>query len=66
MLTMLNPGGNAPQAPYSHGALATNATRTLYIAGQVGVDAAGRMGAESASRRRSPWPTSMPCWRKPG
>lgn len=45
MLTMLNPGA-APQAPYSHGALAINATRTLYISGQVGVDAAGRMGAD--------------------
>ncbi|HEV2514523.1 MAG TPA: RidA family protein [Devosia sp.] len=46
MLTMFNPGGAAPEAPYSHGALVTNAARTLYISGQVGVDATGRMGAD--------------------
>ena len=46
MLQMLNPGGVAPEAPYSHGALATGATRTLYISGQVGVDAQGKMGAD--------------------
>jgi 2-iminobutanoate/2-iminopropanoate deaminase len=46
MLQMINPAGSAPQAPYSQGALATGATRTLYISGQVGVDAQGNMGKD--------------------
>lgn len=44
MLTMINPSGY-PQSPYySQGALATGAQRTLYVSGQVGVDAQGKVG----------------------
>lgn len=46
MLEMILPPGAGSPAPYSQGALATSPQRTLYISGQVGVDANGRMGAD--------------------
>lgn len=46
MLQMILPPAAGSPAPYSQGALATNPQRTLYISGQVGVDATGRMGAD--------------------
>ncbi|MGD9739043.1 MAG: RidA family protein [Bauldia sp.] len=46
MLTMINPAG-LPAAPfYSHSALATAPGRTLFISGQVGVDAKGNVGKD--------------------
>ena len=46
MLTMINPAGY-PQSPfYSQGTMATAPQRTLFISGQVGVDAQGNAGAD--------------------
>jgi 2-iminobutanoate/2-iminopropanoate deaminase len=45
MLTMINPPGPVPVS-YSHGALAIDATRTLYISGQVGVSETGAIGKD--------------------
>lgn len=46
MIEMILPPGPDAMAPYSQGALATGAQRTLYVSGQVGVDATGHMGAD--------------------
>ena len=46
MLDMLNPAGVPASPAYSQGVLATGAQRTLYISGQVGVDARGNVGAD--------------------
>jgi 2-iminobutanoate/2-iminopropanoate deaminase len=46
MLEMINPKGQAPNPSYSQGALATAPQRTLFISGQVGVDAKGNMGRD--------------------
>jgi 2-iminobutanoate/2-iminopropanoate deaminase len=45
---ILPPGPNSP-APYSQGAVATGG-RTLYISGQVGVDAQGNVGKDIAEQ----------------
>lgn len=46
MLEMINPA-DRPQPPfYSHGALATAPQKTLYVSGQVGVDASGNVGKD--------------------
>jgi 2-iminobutanoate/2-iminopropanoate deaminase len=46
MLKMINPAGY-PQSPfYSQGAVATAPQRTLFISGQVGVDAEGNAGSD--------------------
>ena len=52
MITMINPTG-VPQSPfYSQGALASGAQRTLYISGQVGVDAQGNAGKDIGEQAR--------------
>lgn len=52
MLDMLNPA-SIPASPfYSHGAMATNVQKTLYVAGQVGVDASGKVGADITEQTR--------------
>lgn len=50
MIEMINPAGTTPNPSYSQGALVTAPQRTLYISGQVGVDAQGRMGADIAEQ----------------
>ena len=50
MLQMILPPAPEASAPYSQGALATGPQRTLYVSGQVGVDAAGRIGADIAEQ----------------
>ena len=52
MLEMINPASLAPAQFYSHGALAVLAQRTLYISGQVGVDAEGNIGKDIAEQAR--------------
>lgn len=52
MLEMINPAGTAPNPSYSQAALVTAPQRTLYISGQVGVDAQGRMGADIAEQAK--------------
>jgi enamine deaminase RidA (YjgF/YER057c/UK114 family) len=52
MLDMLNPAGVPASPVYSHGALATNAQKVLYVSGQVGVDASGNVGADIAAQTR--------------
>lgn len=52
MLTMINPTGYPPSPFYSQGALATGAPRTLYVSGQVGVDATGKVGEDIADQAR--------------
>ena len=45
MAKFFNPDGMAPpQAAYHHGVLVPTGTQTLYIAGQLGVDADGKLG----------------------
>lgn len=52
MLTMITPEG-FPSLPHlSPGVLATSPERTLYISGQVGVDATGRVGADIVEQAR--------------
>lgn len=52
MLEMILPPGPQSSAPYSQGALASGPRRTLYVSGQVGVDAAGHVGADIAEQAR--------------
>jgi 2-iminobutanoate/2-iminopropanoate deaminase len=52
MITMINPAGR-PQSPhYSQGAVVHSPGRTLYISGQVGVDAEGRVGEGIAEQAK--------------
>lgn len=46
MLDMINPAGCVQPQFYSHGVVATGAQRTLFVSGQVGVDASGNVGAD--------------------
>ncbi len=46
MLKMINPAGYPVSPSYSQGTEVTAPQRTLYISGQVGVDAQGHMGAD--------------------
>ena len=52
MLKMINPKGY-PQSPsYSQGAEVTAPQRTLFVSGQVGVDAKGNVGADIGEQAR--------------
>jgi 2-iminobutanoate/2-iminopropanoate deaminase len=46
MLTMLDPAGAPKNPSLSQGALVPGAQRTLYVSGQVGVDATGTIGKD--------------------
>ena len=46
MLTMINPTTIPASPAYSHGVIASEAQRTLYISGQVGMDAEGNVGKD--------------------
>ncbi|HZY67702.1 MAG TPA: RidA family protein, partial [Devosia sp.] len=46
MLTPINPSAIPPNPAYSQGMEARDTQRTLYISGQVGVDASGNIGAD--------------------
>jgi 2-iminobutanoate/2-iminopropanoate deaminase len=46
MLTMINPAAVPASPAYSHGVIATAPQKTLYISGQVGVDATGNVGKD--------------------
>ena len=46
MLTAINPTSIAPNPAYSQGTEVRGAQRTLYISGQVGVDAKGNLGKD--------------------
>lgn len=46
MLTMINPAAVPASPAYSHGVIASGAQRTLYVSGQVGVDAHGNVGRD--------------------
>lgn len=52
MIEMLNPAGTQPNPSYSQGALVSAPQRTLYIAGQVGVDKTGYLGKDIAEQAR--------------
>lgn len=52
MLKMINPAGYPVSPAYSQGAEATAPQRLLFISGQVGVDAEGRVGAGIAEQAR--------------
>ncbi|MGV3489797.1 MAG: RidA family protein [Devosia sp.] len=52
MIEMLNPAGTTPNPSYSQGALVAAGQRTLYIAGQVGVDHTGNLGKDIAEQTR--------------
>ncbi|GLQ57254.1 RidA family protein [Devosia nitrariae] len=46
MLTMINPAGYPTSPSYSQAAEVRGAQRTVYVSGQVGVDAKGYVGAD--------------------
>lgn len=52
MLNMINPAGAPPPQFYSQGVEATGAQRILFISGQVGVDASGKVGADIGEQAR--------------
>ena len=56
---MLEPGSPNPESdsrlPYSQGILARGETRTLFVAGQVGIDAAGMVSPLFEARVRQAW-----------
>lgn len=55
-ITRINPAslGGEPKA-YSNGILASGAGRTLYVAGQIGIDAQGVASADFAAQARQAW-----------
>lgn len=52
MLTMINPAGYPVSPSYSQATEVRGAQRTLYISGQVGVDAKGYVGADIGEQAR--------------
>ena len=52
MITMIHPAGYAKSPHYSQGAEVRSPNRTLYISGQVGVDAQGNMGQGIAEQAK--------------
>jgi len=52
MIEMLNPAGTTPNPSYSQGALVSVPQRTLYVAGQVGVDRSGYLGKDIAEQTK--------------
>ncbi len=52
MLEMINPAGIPASPAYSHGVVATAPQRTLYISGQVGVDASGNVGKDIGAQAK--------------
>ena len=52
MITMIHPAGYAKSPHYSPGAEVRSPNRTLYISGQVGVDAQGNMGQGIAEQAK--------------
>lgn len=52
MLKMIDPDGYPKAQSYSQGALVTAPQRTLYVSGQVGVDAAGNIGKDIGEQAR--------------
>ena len=53
-----NPESDA-KLPYSHGILTSGQTRTLYVAGQVGIDAAGVAAPDFDAQARQAWSNLM-------
>ncbi len=52
----LNPASIGPEPPaYTHGMLVQGAARTLYIAGQVGMDPSGACPSDVAAQCRLAW-----------
>ncbi len=52
MITMIHPAGYAKSPHYSQGAEVRSPNRTLYISGQVGVDAQGNIGQGIAEQAK--------------
>ncbi|MDO9217451.1 MAG: RidA family protein [Lacisediminimonas sp.] len=55
-ITKINPAGMGGEpGSYTNGMLATNASQTLYISGQIGIDAKGVASADFSTQCRQVW-----------